>query len=486
MPTFFNQKTVFWREAIECLCGALTLGVITFVCFRFHFQLQTPTLLCLLVIVFLSLRGSFVSSAVVSVLAAGCLLYFFVTPIFTFKIVTVADFVAISVFLTTSAIITHLVSRVRRLMQDKLQRSEAYLSEAQALSHTGSFGWKVPTGELVWSEETFRILAYDRNTRPTLELFQKRVHPDDSTRSRHIIECAAKSGEDFEVELRLLMPEGSVKFIQIVAHALKEKSDEFEFVGALMDITERRKAEEALYKAQASLAHVTRLTMMGELTASIAHEVNQPMAAVVTNANAGLRWLDREVPNLAEARDALRRIVLAGTRGGEVIARVRNLTKKELPARLRLDLNEVVRETIALAHLDLRRVRLTTDLVDGLPNVQADRVQLQQVLLNLILNALDAMENVTDRPCELRIETRNQGNRTVHVAVSDSGIGMNASQREHLFEAFYTTKPDGLGLGLSICRSIVEAHGGRLWVESSHGPGTTFQFTLPVEGESQS
>jgi C4-dicarboxylate-specific signal transduction histidine kinase len=247
---------------------------------------------------------------------------------------------------------------------------------------------------------------------------------------------------------------------------------------------QRKQKEEELRKARANLAHIARLTTVGELTASIAHEVNQPLAAVVTNANASLRWLEQEPPNFEEVRLAIQRIIRDGNRGGDVIKRIRGLVKKDNPQRARLDVNEVVRETVALAGVDLQGTTLRTELADELPLVQADRVQLQQVLLNLAINAMDAMKPVKDRPHVLRIQTKCHEDRAVLVAVEDSGIGLDSDGMEKLFEAFYTTKPSGLGMGLSICRSIIEGHGGRLWAESNGGFGARFQFTLPFGRES--
>jgi len=238
-----------------------------------------------------------------------------------------------------------------------------------------------------------------------------------------------------------------------------------------------------LRQEQLKLAHVARLTTVGELTASIAHEVNQPLAAVVLNGNACLRWLDREVPDLNEARDAVRRIIRDGNRGSEVIARIRALLKREPPQKLSLDVNQVIQETLALARVDLQGAALQVELTDSLPKVTADRVQLQQVLLNLTVNAIDAMKPVTDRPRVLRVLTKrqgDQGDQGVVVVVQDTGVGLDAKLREQVFETFHTTKPDGLGMGLSICRSIIEGHGGRLWAESPEGPGARFQFTLPA------
>jgi len=481
VPRRRNHQRKLWTGVAPCLCGAIAIALITVVCFRFRLTFPTPTFLYLIVIVLLSLRGSFLSSAIVSFIAAGCLTYYFVPPIFSFRVGDPIDLVAVIAFLTTSAVITRLVCRVRRLMQEKLRQSEAYLAEAQQVSHTGSFGWKVATGETLWSEETYRIFQYDPSVKPSLDLVRGRVHPEDIPLVNQLMERAPQEAKDWELEHRLLMPGGAVKHVHVVARAGKDRSGRLEFIGAIMDVTERRLAEEALGKAQANLAHVARLTTVGELAASIAHEVNQPLAAVVTNANACLRWLDREPPDLNEVRDAIRRVIRDGNRGGEVIARIRRLLKREQPPKARLGVNEVVQETIALARVDLQGTALRTELAGNLPQVKADRVQLQQVLLNLTMNALDAMKPVTDRPHVLRIQTKYHEERAVLVAVADSGVGLNSPRVDKLFETFYTTKPDGLGMGLSICRSIIEGHGGRLWAEPNNGSGATFQFTLPVE-----
>jgi PAS domain S-box-containing protein len=256
-------------------------------------------------------------------------------------------------------------------------------------------------------------------------------------------------------------------------------------VAFVLDLTARKRAEEALHQAQADLAHVTRLMTMGELTASIAHEVNQPLAGVTTNANAGLRWLAREPPDLEEARACLQRIIRDGQRAGEVIARMRAFARKAAPQTARLALNDVIAEVLALVDGELRRhgVALHTDLAADLPPVRADRVQLQQVLLNLLLNGIEAMRGVTERPRALVVRSRKDGTEGVLVAVQDAGTGIAPQDLERVFTPFYTTKPAGLGLGLSISRAIVEVHDGRLWVTWNDGPGATFQFTLPAGRE---
>ena len=246
------------------------------------------------------------------------------------------------------------------------------------------------------------------------------------------------------------------------------------------DITEHKRAEEALRKAQTELAHVTRVMTLGELTASIAHEVNQPLAAVVLNGNACLRWLAGDAPNLDEAREAARRIVRDGNRASDVITRIRALVRKTDTEKARLDINDAIQDVAALAQVEVRRnrVALRTELAGNLPPVVGDRVQLQQVILNLVMNGVEAMASVADRPRELLICSRQHDSDQVLVAVQDSGIGIDRENTENIFNAFYTTKSHGLGMGLAISRSIIEAHGGRLWAGPNDGPGATFQFTL--------
>jgi PAS domain S-box-containing protein len=247
------------------------------------------------------------------------------------------------------------------------------------------------------------------------------------------------------------------------------------------DITERRRAEEALQKAQAELAHVARVTTMGVLTSSIAHEVNQPLGAIVTNANAALRWLAGQPPHIDEARETLTRIIRDGHRAGEVIGGVRALLKKTATTTTRVELNALIQDTMTLVQGELRRHRilLRTELAEDLPPVAGDRVQLQQVILNLMMNGIEAMSAVTDRPRELLIRSRSNASGAVLVSVQDAGTGLDPQGAEQLFEAFYTTKAEGMGMGLAICRLIVEGHGGRLWASANEPYGAVFQFTLP-------
>jgi len=534
------------------------------------------------------------------------------------------------------------------------QRQEAYLAEAQRLSHTGSFGWRVATGEIVWSEETYRIFQYDRTTTPTVESVLQRVHPEDAAQVKQTIERASEDRKDFEHEYRLVMPDSSVKYVHVVAHVLHDESGGVEFVGAVMDVTERKRAEmllggekrllemiargdpgalildalcrlveelasgslssillldpktnqlrhgaapslpikyieaidglvigpcvgscgtaayrakpvivsdvasdplwadycalalayglqacwstpilssagkvlgtfaiyyreprsptpqdhnlidqithlasiavereqaeEALRQAQAELAHMTRLTTMGELTASVAHEVGQPLTGVINNANACLDLLPKDAPHLEEVRDALTEIIDDADRASAVIARVRQLARKAPFERTLLNLRDVITDVCALARYESasRRVTIRTELPEELPLVSGDRVQLQQVLLNLIVNGMDAMNAAEESKRVLTICGRSQirdGISEACLSVQDAGTGFKPGEMERLFETFYTTKAHGMGMGLAISRSIIEAHGGRLWAEPNQGPGATFSFSLPAAPE---
>jgi PAS domain S-box-containing protein len=367
----------------------------------------------------------------------------------------------------------------RHRAEDALRRSEAYLAEAQRLSKTGSFGWSVSTGEIRWSEESFRIFQYDRTTKPTVELILKRVHPEDAVRVKQTIESASMNGKNFEHEYRLVMPDNSVKYVHVVTNALSDKSGRIEFVGAVKDVTESKHADEALREAQANLARVSRVTTMGELTASLAHEIKQPIAAAVTNAKTCLRWLGRDQPDVAEAREAAARNIKDITRASDIISSISLLFKKGALQRELVDLNELIREMIVLLRSEANRysVSIRTELAEDLPKVMADRVQLQQVFMNLMLNGIDAMKETTGGG-ELTIKSE-AGDAQLLISVSDTGVGLPLKQAEQIFKAFFTTKDKGTGMGLPISRSIIESHGGRLWVTDNSGRGATFQFTLP-------
>ena len=373
----------------------------------------------------------------------------------------------------------------RKQAENALRQSQSYLAEAQRLSHTGNFGWRVATGEIIWSEETFRIFGYDKASSVTIGTIVQRVHPDDRADVQRIIDRATRDGKDFDHACRLLLPDGSVKHVHATARAVTHASDGIGFMGAVTDVTARKHAEERLHEAQAELAHIARVTALGELAASIAHEVSQPLAAIVANAAACQRGLNRAPPNLEEARSTVQSISKDGNRAGEVIQRVRALVNKTTDQKAPLDINDVVNEVITLLHRELvsHRISLRMELAPSLDLVLGDRIQLQQVILNLVINAIEAMQPVTDRARELVVRTNEDEVRQVRVTVSDCGIGLAAGNADRLFDAFFTTKSGGMGMGLSICRSIVESHGGRLSASSNDGPGATFQFTLPLHQE---
>jgi len=371
--------------------------------------------------------------------------------------------------------------RYRKEAATEVASKEAYLAEAQRLSHTGSFGWSAASG-FVWSDETFRIFELDRAAAPTVEAIIQRTHPEDRERVQEFIERASRGGGDWDVEHRLLLPDGAVKSLHVVVHAVRDKAGVLSFVGAVMDVTAAKRAEEAVQAAQAELAHVARMTTLGELTAWIAHEVNQPLAGIVTNGTACLQWLGQKNPALDEARSSVEDMISDAQRAGDVILEIRALSRKSAPKRAPLDINDLIQGVVRLVTREAQAhgasVRL--DLAPALPAVVADRVQLQQVVINLVINAIQAMASVTARPRELSIRSRQNEAGHVLIEVADSGHGIGSTNLDQLFKAFFTTKPAGMGMGLSICRSIIEAHCGRLWASANVTRGATFQFTVPT------
>lgn len=369
----------------------------------------------------------------------------------------------------------------RNRAHEKLRHTEALLAEAQHLSRTGSFSWRVATDEITWSEQLYRIFEFDEGVPVTLELIGSRTHPDDLSLLAEMTDRARGDGSDLEYEHRLQMPDHSVKYLHLVAHANRDQDGQLEYIGAVQDVTERRVSEQALGKARSELAHVARVTSLGVLTASIAHEVNQPLSGIITNASTCLRMLATEPPNVDGARETVRRTIRDGHRASEVITRLRALFAKRDITTESVDLNEATREVIALSLSELQRNRviLRADLTADLPSVTGDRVQLQQVILNLLLNAADAMSGVDDRPRLLVIRTEQDEADRVRLTVQDAGVGFDLPGAEKLFEPFYTTKDGGMGIGLSVSRSIIESHGGRIWASPNEGPGAIFAFSIP-------
>jgi PAS domain S-box-containing protein len=374
----------------------------------------------------------------------------------------------------------------RQRVEEALLRSEAYLAEAQRLTHTGSWACNIMTREILHSsEEHSRLYGFDPERGiPSFEEFVRRIHPEDRPRVVAMAERSNREGKDFEAHFRVVLPDGTPKYVYGVAHPVFNPSgDLVEFVGILMDVTERRRADEErerLRQVEADLAHVTRITTLGELTASVAHEIKQPISAALTDARTCLRWLGREDPDVPEACEAASRVVKDVTRAADIISKIGLLFKKGTPQRELVDVSELVRDMIVLLRGEATRysISIRTELAEGLPKVMADRVQLQQVLMNLMLNGIDAMKGTTG-PGELTIKSEASDSKLL-ISVTDTGVGLPPEQPEQIFKAFFTTKDDGTGMGLPISRSIIESHGGRLWAAGAPGRGATFQFTLPA------
>ncbi len=583
--------------------GGAVLGLATWICFTLNLDSSATAFVYLAIIVFLSLRDSFLSSAIFSVASVASLDFFFVDPKFSFQIQYSNDLPLIGMFLLTSFVITGLVRRLqlskvtlerqarlldlthdtvvvrdagdvitfwsrgaenlygwsseeavgkishvllktvfpqaRETIDDRLRRSghwegelvntnrdgtqvivasrwsvqrddsgrpngtletnnditerrraeaalrrsqAAYLAEAQKLSLTGSFGWNADNGQVFWSEQSFAILGVDSAVEPSIGLLLERVHPDEIESVRRAFDRASQDGSEFDIEFRLLLANGSIKHVHAVAHVMADETDRAQFVGALMDITPAKLAEMRLQEAQAQVAHVARVTSLGVLSASIAHEVNQPLAAIVSHGEASLRWLNREVPRLDEVASSIRHVIANGKRASGIVQRIRGLIGKAEQQRSVVNLNDLVEEVIPLVRNEAARHRtlLQLDLGDGPFAVSGDPIQLQQVLINLVINAIQAMATVEDRTRSVVVSTRAEEGDLVVLDVADSGPGIDADQAAHVFDAFYTTKPGGMGMGLSVCRSIIEAHGGQISVLSRpSGPGAVFRCVLP-------
>jgi PAS domain S-box-containing protein len=373
------------------------------------------------------------------------------------------------------------------LLTQELRRERAYLTEAQSLTHTGSWACNLFTREIFHSsDENARLYGFDpsQGTVP-FDRFYNGILAEDEVALRAKLENAIREGEDYDIEFRIRRTDGAIRFLRGIGH--HNPSQEMgEYVGITMDITERKRAEEErekLRQLEADLAHINRVNMMGELAAALAHEIRQPIAASITSANACLRWLARDPPDLERARAAAARIEQDGNRAADVINRMRSFYKKGAPPeRGIVDLKDIIREMTALLRRETVRhsIKIHSELDVDMPTVLADRVQLQQVFMNLMLNAIDAMR---DTGGELTIRSRLTPERQLVVSIGDTGVGLPAENTERIFDAFHTTKPQGTGMGLAITRSIVEAHGGRVWATANQEAGATFHFTLPAKPE---
>ena len=368
-----------------------------------------------------------------------------------------------------------------RLYSD-LVRSEALLARSQDVTATGSFMWCLETGEITWSKQTYRIFGFEETTPATLESIMSRIHPQDTHLIGELLGRVRSGSGELRYEHRLLMPNHSVKYLQVIAQETQDQTGHTVYLGIIQDVTQRRLAEEELGRARSELARVARISSLGTLTASIVHELNSPLAGILTNSGTCLLMLDNASPDIDGAREATQRTIRDANRASEVIKRLRALFTHKASSMEEMDLNEATREVIALSSNELQRshVIVRTELADGLPSVTGDRIQLQQVILNLLLNARDAMLGIDDRPRELLIKTAHDDEGHVCVAVRDAGVGFEPASAEKLFQAFYTTKADGMGIGLSISRSIIDHHGGRLRAEANEGHGATFWFAIPA------
>jgi PAS domain S-box-containing protein len=460
--------------AAQCLLGSIGVAVLTFVGFRLHLSPITAALSYLIVIVLTALTGSLVSSIFVAVVATLCLDYFFTPPLFHILLTDTQNVVELIAVSTTAFVITRLVTSLRRSAAGL--REQADLLE---VTHDAIFVRDMNDVITYWNrgaEVRYGWKREDAVGKVSHHLLRT-IFP---APLEDIVATVLRAGS-WEGELVHTRRDGAQ--VTAASRWSLQRDEQGRPLGTLEnnnDITEHKRAEEALRKAQAELVHASRVMTMGEMTTSIAHEVNQPLSGIVTNASACLRWLAGDPPNLEEAREAARRIIRDGNRASEVIGRIRALAKKTGTEKAPMDLNAAIQDVVALTQGEVRRngVFLRAELAGDLPSVLGDRVQLQQVVLNLVMNGIEAMSTVLDRPRELVIKTQRGDVDHVSVTVQDSGVGLDPKGGERIFDAFYSTKREGMGMGLSISRSIVENHGGRLWALPSEGPGAAFQFTV--------
>src|SRR5258706_3047388 len=470
-----------WPWAAELALGGVSVIVITFVCFRLGLDLAAVGFAYILLIAPISLLGSPAASIILSIICVACLNYFFTAPLFEWRVDSPDDVLAIAAFATTSLIITTLSAKLRNSAAVAQASQQALIDTIPALVWTA-----LPDGSTDFHNR--RWLEFTGHS-AVGEGWVSGFHPEDRANILEKWRSAIATGEPLEVEARARTVTGAYRALLVRAVPLRDGTGAIvEWDGVGTDVEDRKRttealraSEEQLQQTRAELPRVSRVTTLGELTATIAHEVNQPIAATVTNAQAALRWLQARPPDIEEVRQALARIVKDADRATAVIARIRTLIKKSSPQKDRVAINHAIREVIELTHAEAVKngVSVEMQLAEGLPLIEGDRVQLQQVILNLIINAVEAMSETSEASRELLITTGRAESDDVLVAVADSGPGLAPVKLERLFDSFYTTKENGLGLGLSICRSIIESHGGRLWGSANLPRGAAFQFTGP-------
>jgi signal transduction histidine kinase len=370
----------------------------------------------------------------------------------------------------------------QELLTQELRREKAYLAEGQSLTHAGSWACNLVKRQIIHSsDENARLYGFDPSHGPIpFDHYYNTILAEDESVISAKLGNAISEGADYDVEFRIRRTDGAIRFLRGIGH--HDPSQEIgEYVGITMDITEQKNAEqerERLRQLEADLAHINRVNMMGELAAALAHEIKQPIAAAAANAGACLGFLNGKHPDIVEAREAASGTIGCARRAAEIIDHVRSLFKKSFPQREAVDVNELIREISLLLKNDIRRNSVTVrlELAENLPEIAGDRVQLEQVLMNLMLNAIEAMH---DAKGDLTITSQSTDDGHLSISVSDTGVGIPADKIDHIFDTFFTTKPQGTGMGLAISRSIVESHGGRLWATSNSERGSTFQFTLP-------
>jgi len=372
----------------------------------------------------------------------------------------------------------------RNRTEQAFQRSEFYLAEGEKISHTGSWSFDVTIFDIFSSRENLRLFGLnpDRD-RPSYLDYYALMHPEDREEVQEQFERAVADRTNFNHQYRIIWPDQTIRFVHGQARPLFDSNGKLiEFVGTNTDVTARKQAEEALRRAQSELAHLNRAMTMGELTASIAHEISQPLTAVVANAQACVRWLSANPANIREATSSAESIARDAMRATDVVARIRALLVRADPVKTNLPLDDVLLEVVSLVQSQARThgVAVRLSLASDLPLVWGDRVQVQQVVLNLVINAIEAMRAFTGRPRELEITAQRFDARQVHVLVRDSGPGLDSTHRDRIFDSFYTTKTQGMGMGLAISRSIVRAHGGQLWATGNPEGGETFHCTFPM------
>lgn len=368
----------------------------------------------------------------------------------------------------------------RKRAEHELRRNEAFLRQGQLISKSGSVGANLRTGEHYWSDETYRILEYDRDVMPGFASYLQRIHPDDINLVRGKFEQVQCNETEVEFEHRLLFPDGRTKYLRVLVKPADMYSDELTAVGVIMDVTSAKVAEQEMHRAQTELTRITRIATMAELTASIAHEINQPLSGILTNGEACLRWLDRAQPDIAEAREAIERVVVGAQRVSDVVRQLRAIFSRKQPAPIKFDLNDLVKDTLPLlrSHITHHRGSISLALADKLPAIFADPVQIQQVIINLLTNGLQAPMRSDSEERRIIIETTCDDSN-VMLRVTDDGPGIDETLLSNIFEPFFTTKNDGMGMGLSICQSIMESHGGRMFARANIN-GAIVGFTIPV------